>query len=102
MSEKKMNRYSIQLSDRFDKFLTELSHRDGISKADTIRRSVAFYSYMRKELDKGHRVLKIVDEEKGSEVIFVTDVLFPENIGNANPRKRRSSVRASLLVGSGA
>jgi hypothetical protein len=89
----KMNRYTIQFSERFDRFLTELSNKDGISKADTIRRSVAFYAYMRKELDKGERILKIVDEEKKTETVFVTDVLFPVT-SNARPRKRNAAVSA--------
>jgi hypothetical protein len=85
-----VKRYTIQLSDRFDKFLEDLSLREGITKADAIRRSVAFYSYIKKELEKGNRVLKVVDEENNKEVVFVTSVLFPET-SNSRPRKSRKN-----------
>lgn len=91
-----MNRYTIQFSERFEKLLTEAAEREQLTKAETIRRSVALYALIARELSKGDRTLKILDENSGQETIFLSN-LFLSNERPASPKgkTKASKVRVS-------
>lgn len=72
-----MNRYTLQLSERFIKLLEETAEQEQITKAELIRRSVALYALINREMNKGNRTLKIVDEDTGQEIIFLSSVFSP-------------------------
>jgi len=84
-----MNRYTIQFSARFDRMLTELSKQDDLTKAETVRRAVVFYSAMRNAINKSQDpTLILVDGATGKELVFLTDVIFPET-STDQPRRGR-------------
>jgi hypothetical protein len=56
------NRYSIVFSDKFERLLREIIKADDISKAEAIRRSVAVYAYLIKELSNGHTRLQLIND----------------------------------------
>jgi len=46
-------KYEISFSHEFDKLLVELANKKGINKAEVIRRAVASYAVMQRELASG-------------------------------------------------
>ena len=53
-----MARYTMDVGEDFDRVLSEMARQKTISKAEVIRRSVACYAFLTRELQKpgGHKV----------------------------------------------
>lgn len=90
-----MNRYTIQFSDRFEKLLSEAANREQLTKAETIRRSVALYALIARELSKGDRTLKILDEGSGQEIIFLSN-LFLSHEHSASPKEKIKASKSKV------
>ncbi len=67
-----MARYTLDLGTKFDQMLTQLAEEKETTKSDVIRRAVASYSLLTKQVEEGKKISVI--NEKTREV---TDVLLP-------------------------
>ena len=68
-----MPRYTIDFDDAFDKTLVELvKSSDATTKADVIRRAVATYSYLKKDLcsNKNAKVAITQDDRVTKEIVL--------------------------------
>ena len=83
------NRYSIVFSDKFERVLREIVKEERISKAEAIRRSVAVYAYLIKELSIGHNKLQIVDVDNNT----IKEIVLYGSI-TGEPRKAGSGRKA--------
>jgi hypothetical protein len=61
-----MPKYTLQMNDRLDDVLEDLAKREGISKAQVIRRSVALLKLAEDHRDQGYE-LQLVKEPEGDE-----------------------------------
>jgi hypothetical protein len=80
-----VNRYTIQFTPKFDTLLGEISKLEGGSKAEAIRRSVATYAFLNKELSKGNRKLFIVEEETGDSIQIVLPASLTASFSDPAP-----------------
>jgi hypothetical protein len=58
-------RFTVDLGKLYDSKLTELSERDGTTKADVLKRAIAIYSYMRNKVDEEDHELYLRDKTTG-------------------------------------
>ncbi len=58
-----MPRITIEFPEQVDKILKELAEKGDTSKVDVIRRALALYNYVNKEVKEKNLKLTIADEE---------------------------------------
>ncbi len=58
-----MPRITIEFPEQVDKILRELAEKGDTSKVDVIRRALALYNYVNKEVKEKNLKLTIADEE---------------------------------------
>ena len=58
-----MPRITIEFPEQVDKILKELAEKGGTSKVDVIRRALALYNYVNKEVKEKDLKLAVADEE---------------------------------------
>jgi hypothetical protein len=98
--EEFMNRYTIQFTPQFDALLAEIGSIEGVSKAEAIRRSVAVFGFLNKELIKGHRRLLIVNDDTGEtmQIVLPANLAFATSGPSPTPvaRSRKNSPKFDL------
>ena len=67
-----MPRLTVDVGSDFDKVLTDLSTSKETTKAEIIRRAVASYTYLNKQVQDGKKVSITTQEDK-----VVKDVILP-------------------------
>ena len=58
-----MPRITIEFPEQVDKILRELAEKGDTSKVDVIRRALALYNYVNKEVKEKNLKLTVADEE---------------------------------------
>lgn len=58
-----MPRITIEFSEQVDKLLKDLAAKGDTSKVDVIRRALALYNYVDKEVKEKHLKLMVADDE---------------------------------------
>ena len=59
-----MARITIEFPEQVDKILKELAEKGDTSKVDVIRRALALYNYVNKEVKEKDLKLTVADEDK--------------------------------------
>ena len=67
-----MPQYTFEFSNGLDKSFSELCASKGLSRADTLRRAIASYGYLSKQIAAGMKV--VLTDNNGS---FIKDVELP-------------------------
>ncbi len=70
-----MARYTIDFGDKLDQMLAELADEKGTTKAEVIRRAIATYRYLTKEVAGSNNTVKVSLSTNTDEV--VKDVILP-------------------------
>lgn len=81
-----MPRYTMDLTDDFDSLLTEMAKKEGVSKSEIIRRSVAVYKFMEEEVTSVPNS-KIVIASENNQVEKILVMPF----WHYAPKKKRAS-----------
>lgn len=68
-----MSRYTFEFTEELDEALKHLAKKKGTTKADVLRRAVASYAYLDKEMTKTDQKVSITD---GTDQV-VKDVVLP-------------------------
>jgi hypothetical protein len=68
-----MSRYTLEFNEGLEKALTDLATSKGITKADVLRRAIASYAYLNKEMNKSDHKVSITDQADK----IVKDVVLP-------------------------
>lgn len=71
--EVKMTKYSIELNKEFDNLLNQISERKGLTKAEIIRRAVASYDFLDKELSSTQDKKLIIRDNENN----ITNIKLP-------------------------
>ena len=70
-----MPRYTIDVGDKFDSILKELSVANETTKSEIIRKAVALYSYLSQELENKERGKKLSITDREDRVL--KDIVLP-------------------------
>ena len=68
-----MTKYSIELNKEFDNLLNQISERKGLTKAEIIRRAVASYDFLDKELSSAQDKKLIIQDNENN----ITNIKLP-------------------------
>ena len=68
-----MPQYSVNFDNSFDKVLTDTSKQQGTTKADIIRKAVASYVYLTREIANPERKVSITDNQG----LVIKDIILP-------------------------
>ena len=63
-------RYTVALPRKFDKIIDDLSDQAGATKGEIIRRAVALYDYIHKQVDQGSTVILKDANDHEKEIVF--------------------------------
>lgn len=63
-------RYSIDIGEKLDNLLTDLAKAQDSSRAEIIRRAVAYYAFLSKEAAQGRKI-SVTDEEGRSRELVI-------------------------------
>ncbi|ENZ0175284.1 MULTISPECIES: ribbon-helix-helix protein, CopG family [Morganellaceae] len=70
-----MNRMSVNLSPEMEKLIDETAKKEGISKADVVRKAFALLQVSESEKKKGRSLGIISDEHNGNEMRVVGKII---------------------------
>jgi hypothetical protein len=58
-----MAKLTVDFSDRVNDMLESVAHRNGLSKVDVLRRAIALYEFVDREVAPGEKMLTLTDKE---------------------------------------
>lgn len=95
-----MTRYTITLSDNVEGLLNEISKTEGVTKAEAMRRSVAIYTYIMRELSMGDKRLIItdLDDNVEKEIVLTYSILSTRKTRRSKQRKVEQPDRFSKRI----
>jgi predicted transcriptional regulator len=65
-----MAKYTIQMNDRLDELLDQLANREGVSKAQVIRKSLTLLKFAEDQRDDGYRLTLVKEGEPAREILL--------------------------------
>jgi hypothetical protein len=64
-------RFTVDLGKLHDSKLSELSEREGTTKAEILKRAIALYAFMRDKVDKEDQEIYFKDKSTGKDCTFL-------------------------------